>query len=237
MNKYLLFRLYAPLCSWGDIAVGEIRPSFMHPSKSAVVGLLAAALGIQWDEENEIKELSANYRFAVLVESFGKPLMDYHTAQVPPGEQKYITRRDELTFLPKNELKTILSSRDYRMDALYTVALCMNGNSKWSFEEIVEKLKQPVFTTYLGRKSCPPAAPLEPQVIEANTLLDALKKAVFKVEIPRISSEGGEKNLFFEECFHSEIKEDTQYERRDIPLSRKRWLFDTRKEYHTIIGG
>ena len=110
-------------------------------------------------------------------------------------------------------------------------------------EEIAEKLKKPVFVLYLGRKSCPPALPLEPLVIEAETLPDAVKKAVFKIDISNfdeqnILNKNGKKDLIFEECFRSEISGDVQiYERRDIPLSRKRWQFDTRKEYHTVIGG
>jgi CRISPR system Cascade subunit CasD len=238
MNKYLLFRLYAPLCSWGDIAVGELRPSYTHPSKSAVVGLLAAALGIRRDEEEKLKHLSQDYGLAVLVESFGKLLSDYHTAQVPPGNERYATRRDELSLMPKHRLKTILSSRDYRMDALYTVVMREINQSLWDIGKIVKKLKQPVFTLYLGRKSCPPAIPLEPQVIESETMLDAIRRAEFTVDINEIIRENnGRKELFFEECFCSEVTAVQIYERRDIPLSRKRWQFDTRREYYAVIGG
>ena len=47
----LLFRLYGPLASWGEIAVGESRHTAVYPSKSALLGLLAASLGIRRDEE------------------------------------------------------------------------------------------------------------------------------------------------------------------------------------------
>ena len=47
IRDYLVFRLYGPMCSWGDIAVGEVRPSTVHPSKSAILGLIAAALGVK----------------------------------------------------------------------------------------------------------------------------------------------------------------------------------------------
>lgn len=244
MNRYLLFRLYAPLCSWGDIAVGEVRPTYTHPSKSAIVGLLAAALGIRRDEEDKINNLTWNYGAAILVESFGKPLSDYHTAQVPPGKDRYATRKDELNGIPQDDSgKAIQSWRDYKMDAFYTVALNENGHGLWSLEDIVEKLKQPVFTLYLGRKSCPPAIPFEPQIIEANTLLNAVKKAVFKIDIDGlrgkiVSGNNEKKDLYFEECFRSEVSGDAHiYVRRDMPLSRKRWQFDTRKEYHVAIGG
>ena len=54
MREYLMFRLYGPMASWGDIAVGEYRPSFAHPSKSAVMGMLAAAVGLRREEEDKI---------------------------------------------------------------------------------------------------------------------------------------------------------------------------------------
>ena len=59
MHEYLLFRLYGSMASWGDIAVGEFRPTFDHPSKSAVMGLIAAAMGIRRDEEERQRELAA----------------------------------------------------------------------------------------------------------------------------------------------------------------------------------
>ena len=46
MTDYLLLRLYGPLASWGEIAVGESRHSAVQPSRSALLGLLGAALGI-----------------------------------------------------------------------------------------------------------------------------------------------------------------------------------------------
>ena len=51
MADFLVFQLYGALASWGDIAVGEYRPSQGHPSKSAITGLLAAALGIEREDD------------------------------------------------------------------------------------------------------------------------------------------------------------------------------------------
>ncbi|WP_295540003.1 CRISPR-associated protein Cas5, partial [Thiolapillus sp.] len=51
MDDYLVFQLYAPLASWGGQAVGQERPSDDHPGRSALLGLLAAALGIRREEE------------------------------------------------------------------------------------------------------------------------------------------------------------------------------------------
>ena len=237
MKNYLLFRLYGSMCSWGDIAVGEMRPSFPHPTKSAVLGLVAAALGIKRDEDEKHATLVENYGFAVLVEDMGEPLSDYHTAQVPPGKESYITRRDELTRTPKSGLKTILSMRDYRTDAIYTVALWQRSAGKWSLEKLKEHLETPKFNLYVGRKSCPLALGLQPQIIPAAFLSEAFKKSRF-VDIRALTSyewPKGNKILYWDETNVSGIGHEKIFERRDVPLSRVRWQFDVRKEYYASI--
>jgi CRISPR system Cascade subunit CasD len=127
MTKYLVFRLYGPMVSWGDVAVGTYRPTFDHPSKSAVMGLLAAAIGIRRDEDIKLRTLAESYNFAVRVDASGTMLRDYHTSQVPSSgsgrNKKYFaTRKDELAASQK-DMKTILSTRDYYCDAVYSVCL------------------------------------------------------------------------------------------------------------------
>ena len=175
MRDYLLFRLYGPMASWGDIAVGEVRPSYTHPSKSAVLGMVAAALRIDRDQEEKHRQLAAAYGFAVQVDSMGVPLVDYHTAQVPPSgsgrnRRAFATRREELRTLPREALNTILSRRDYRMDALATVALWVRAAPPYSFEEIRSALERPGYVLYLGRKSCPLALPVEERAVLAPDL-------------------------------------------------------------------
>ncbi len=166
--KYLLFRLYGPMASWGEIAVGESRHSAIYPGKSALLGLMAAALGIRRDEEQRQTALAAGYRFAVKVISAGHPLRDYHTAQAPDSVGKFVyrTRRDELV-VGKDRLGTILSSREYRCDAFTLVAVVAEEGAPYSLDEIREALLKPRFHLYLGRKSCPVSAPLNPLVREA----------------------------------------------------------------------
>jgi len=173
--KYLLFRLYGPMASWGEIAVGESRHSAIYPGKSALLGLMAAALGIRRDEEQRQAALAAGYRFAVKVISAGHPLRDYHTAQAPDSVGKFVyrTRRDELT-VGKERLGTILSSREYRCDALSLVAIVAEEGAPYSLDELREAFLKPRFHLYLGRKSCPVAAPLNPLVMDAIGFGDAL---------------------------------------------------------------
>jgi len=232
--KYLLFRLYGPMCSWGDIAVGEIRPSFIHPSKSAILGFVAGALGIRRNEEKKHCQLAEVLGFAVLVESIGALLPDYHTAQVPSGNVRRCTRKDELLG-DRSEFNTILSTREYRVDGVYTIALWEQGQSEGGLDGIVNALIHPVFVPYLGRKSCPPALPFEPQVIEAVSLKEALGRGHFLDSEHLGLKPCGSRMLFWDECDHAGIEHQHIFERRDIPLSRNRWQFDVRKERHAAL--
>ncbi|MBN2299063.1 MAG: type I-E CRISPR-associated protein Cas5/CasD [Deltaproteobacteria bacterium] len=173
--EYLLFRLYGPLASWGEIAVGESRNTASYPGKSALLGLLAAALGICRDDEDGQSALSESYQFAVKVISTGHLLRDYHTTQVPDsvGSFTYRTRRDEV-IVGKSRLGTILSSREYRCDSLSLVAVRALAGAPYSLQELCNSLLKPKFHLYLGRKSCPLAAPLNPLIREARGFGQAL---------------------------------------------------------------
>ena len=81
MTQFLLATLYAPLASWGDIAVGEVRNSWDTPSRSAVLGLVAAALGLRRDEQEAHATLDRTLAVAVRVDLTGIAMVDYHTAQ------------------------------------------------------------------------------------------------------------------------------------------------------------
>lgn len=172
--QFLMFRLYGPMASWGEIAVGESRHTAAYPGKSALLGLLAAALGITRSDELMHQEMAAEYRFGVKVISTGHLLRDYHTTQVPDavGKAQYHTRRDEIV-KGKSRLGTSLSSREYRCDALFIVAAGTGDNPPFGLEELSEALLNPRFHLYLGRKSCPLAAPLNPRIVEAQGLSGA----------------------------------------------------------------
>lgn len=248
MTDYLVFRLYGPMASWGDIAVGEVRPSFSHPSKSAVFGLVAAALGFDRADEQRQHALAEGYGFAVRVESMGVPLVDYHTAQVPPsGSGKrhriFATRKDELTTVRRDDLSTILSRRDYRMDALATAVLwAREPEPPFGLPQIAEALDRPKYTLYLGRKSCPLALPLEPQLIAADTIRDVLARTKFSWNLERTLDHhktlraASQNSLFWDEGAASGVTGLHTFERRDMPLSRKRWQFDVRREHQGSIG-
>ena len=182
MTSYLVFRLYGPLCSWGEIAVGESRHSADHPSRSALLGLFAAALGIERDAEEEHRALSEAWRFGVKLLSPGTLLRDYHTVQAPRRQKnvRHLTRRSELL---ASDVNTLLSTREYRMDSVSVIAAELNPEARqqtrWTLEAMQAALERPCFPLYLGRKSCPPALPLAPRIVHATSLRAALDAQQF----------------------------------------------------------
>lgn len=174
---WLLFTLAAPMASFGGVAVGEVRGSDAWPSRSALLGLLGAALGVRRTDKTPLAELAGAVQFAVRVEQAGDRLLDYHTVQAPKRAaikgRPHRTRRDELS-VPKSGLNTVLSERAYQCDFRATVAACVG--EPWSANGLRDALLRPRFVLYLGRRCNPLAWPLAPQVIEAEDLSSALTR-------------------------------------------------------------
>lgn len=170
---FLLFTLYAPMGSFGEIAVGERRMSWARPGRSAVLGLVAAAQGIERSDEAAHRELEDGLHFAVRTDGPGRPVVDYHTAQAPKARRgrTFATRREELG---SDALNTVLSVREWRTDAFFTVVLWPRAGRIVDLDGIAECLRRPGFTLYVGRKSAPPGLPFNPTVVEATTFMRAL---------------------------------------------------------------
>lgn len=247
--EYVVFRLYGPMASWGEIAVGEARHTAAYPSKSAVVGLLAAALGIKRDQDERQSNLITAYTQAVKVLTRGRILKDYHTAQAPDsvGKFRYRTRRDEI-MIGKERLGTVLSSREYRTDAQAIVAIALTGDGYFSVKQLASALLKPKFHLYLGRKACPLAAPLDPQIITADNFRQALNHYRVKpllIDQPawnddaRWLPDAVMTHYYWEGSVQDFSLDDAQFKaqqvqrllRYDKPISRARWQFEARSEY------
>lgn len=251
MPPYLVFRLYGAMASWGEIAVGEFRPTSDHPGRSAVLGLIGAALGVRRDEEERLRALADGYRIGVRLDAPGQLLRDYHTSQVPASgtgrsRRTYRTRREEL-LAPADLVSTILSTRDYRCDACATIVVEALPGAPHSLGELAAALTNPVYVLYLGRRSCPPGLPLEPIVVEdAGSILEALAAADaesgaagFLRPLFRGKRHGTTRTcrLFWEDGMVPGPCDGVQsVPRRDHPLSRRRWQFRDRTEHQAVLA-
>ena len=238
MPNFLIFQLYGPLSSWGDIAVGEYRPSHRCPSKSAIMGLVAAALGIERSEEEKHIRLNQCFKFGVCAHG-GDLMRDYHTSQVPPVERskrKYFTRREELLLSSKKG--TILSQRDYYTDSFYKIALWVNDCNYFSLEQVKKAFERPRFVLYLGRKSCPLALPLNPNITSGISLKEALDKFNLYESIGKYLGTESQHYYWEDGLSENELGMTSQivYSRRDRIESRKRWQFSYRDEHYFLKG-
>jgi CRISPR system Cascade subunit CasD len=251
MRPYLVFTLQAPLASFGTIAVGERRPTWDRPSKSQVIGFLAAALGIERADEARQSALAASIGFAVRVDDPGYLLQDYHTAQRAEDAavrrrlragHPVATRRDELE---ADDIRTILSRREYRRDAAYTIALWIDGEDVVSLRALAEAIRAPAFHLAAGRKAAtlmfpcsPVVTPPEPDVVAALATFDAADaelRAFRENWTPARLTEKrntGWRTLYADETVElpSSVCTTRFEDRRDVPLTRKGWRFTRRTE-------
>lgn len=141
----LLMRLAGPLQSWGVKSRFSVRATELAPTKSGVIGLVAAALGRQ--RTDPLEDLSS-LLFGARIDQPGTILRDFHTASEIDGGTP-----------------VSLSERYYLEDAAFLVGL--EGESE-TIQRIDEALRQPVFPLYLGRRSCTPSFPLALGIREKN---------------------------------------------------------------------
>ncbi len=149
----LLLRCVAPLQSWGVQSRYSIRDTAREPSKSGVIGLLCAALGRP--RSHDVSDL-ASLRMGVRVDREGVILREWQTAKATESGNATI------------------STRYYLNDAAFLVGL--EGQDAALLQALHAALRNPRWTLFLGRKSCPPS--LSPYVkggLKEMGLEEALK--------------------------------------------------------------
>ena len=232
--QFLVFQLQAALAAWGDVAVGEYRGSREHPGASALVGLLGAALGVKRDDEAGHAALRDGYAFAVGTVDAGELLRDYHTAQVPGRSdmkgRPHRTRRDELA-VPKRDLKTILSTRDYRQGAAWVIAVQAQPGAPYTLAALAQALRHPHFVLYLGRKCCPPSAPLAPAVAETVSAHAALSAYLAVADPPATML-----SLAWADGVEAGLAPHLSMPRKDRLIRRRGWQFGDRTEHLALLA-
>ena len=173
----LLLRLAGPMQSWGTRSRFDERDSDLEPSKSGVIGLICAALGIHLDDWEETLKPITELRMGVRIDRPGLLRYDYHTAQeiIPADESKIHS--------------TAVTKRYYLSDAMFLVGL--EGNESL-LEKIHQSLLNPVWGLYLGRKAFVPSPGvyLNDGLIKEKSLEEALGIYPY---LPTLEKDEGEK--------------------------------------------
>lgn len=221
MRNYLILKLHGPMQAWGEHSFEGKRPSGNFPTRSALLGLLGACLGICRNDPQRLQQLADSVAFAVRKEirfrtkrdGSKRPLpiikvTDYHTVQ---------DAREDYAGLKSHE--TIQTWREYLFDAAYTVAVWNTDTATILLSELEQAIKTPLFTPYLGRRSCPLSRPLYETKLAATDAREALRT---------VPSEGGT-------IYSEEVGETRTMRLRDVPLIHQPRQFVSRNIY--VYGG
>jgi CRISPR system Cascade subunit CasD len=155
-SRGVALRLEGPLQAWGGAVIGDNRPTLPFPTRSGVLGLVAACLGIERSDQERLQRLSDGTRVHVRVDAPGTPIVDDQTIQGLP-------RASELR-------QTIQSKRSYLCDASFTVVVV--PGEKGLVEPFASALREPVFAPFLGRRCCVPSVPiLLRETVDGNSAL------------------------------------------------------------------
>jgi CRISPR system Cascade subunit CasD len=160
-TAHLALLLDAPLQSWGFESRFQRRTTGLHPTKSGVIGLICAAMGLGKDspEEREtLPKLAALKMISIAIqreqvnrwtgeksELAVRRLEDFHTV--------LNTRRAS----GKMNDDPVVTRRQYLLDARFGVIL--TGN-RLLLQRMATALADPVWGVWFGRKSCIPAEPI-----------------------------------------------------------------------------
>lgn len=177
--RFLALFLRAPLQSWGASAKFGERPSLSFPTKSGILGMLAAASGVDRTDDGWL--LNANkLRMTCLIFIPGRRMRDYQTVGGGRDPKNPWTRRLMSSKADGGTPSTVLTNREYLQDATFGVIL---ASEDCTFAKtLADAIQNPVWGVWLGRKSCIPAEPifagLAESFEEATSLLNARAKAL-----------------------------------------------------------
>jgi len=195
----LLMRLAAPMQSWGIDAKFNRRGTGRTPSKSGVIGLVAAALGRKRNES--IADLQ-QLQFGVRVDREGKLIRDYQMVHEEAFWKNHAGRYVHIT------------NRYYLADAVFLVGL--TGEPEL-LKQIEWGLRNPVFPLFLGRRSCPPEGKLVLGIREGKSLMEALEEEPWLVSDWLQSKRPPQEPLRI--AVESDAESGHGYFLKDLPLS------------------
>lgn len=152
----LALRLAGPVQSWGSRSRFNRRETDTEPTKSGIVGLLAAAQGRRrTDKIEDLLGLSLGVR----TDRAGTLLRDYHTVSDHRGRSLLAAAvSSKGVQRPTSPAKAVhLTTRFYLQDAVFVAAV---GGPASLLSALRDALLRPAFPLALGRRSCVPTMPI-----------------------------------------------------------------------------
>ncbi len=186
--RVLLLRLDAPLMSFGAPIVDNHGVIQELPGLSMLTGLIGNALGYDHRDSDALQRLQDRLKYAVCRERAGEKLRDFQTVDFSQGTDDFkVSKTVGWTTRGRVEKRaggdaTIrekhIRYRDYWADARYLLAVTLEAPDEApTVDNVAKAIEEPERPLFLGRKVCLPASPLAVGVVDAASLLAALKAA------------------------------------------------------------
>ena len=214
MRDYLILKLQGVMQAWGEHTFEGSRPSANFPTRSALLGLLGACLGIDRTDREQQQALASSFQYAVRQDK-----IDFNTIKVTDYHTVIDARKDYVGL--KSEKNTIVTRREYLLDVSFTIAIWNLERAAFSLDRLQKCVCKPHYTPFLGRRSCPITRPLYENRVQAINSDAALKKVPPCIGV-----------IYSEEDI--EVSQDRNKHRhrvRDVPLPNQPRQFASRMVY------
>lgn len=239
--RHLALYLRAPLQSWGASSKFGDRGTIDAPTRSGLLGMIAAACGIDKnDEANDHEWLARAEKLSLTILAFrrGDRMTDYHTVGARYDKDDPWQRRMIPVTADGKPRGTDLTHRDYLMDSVFGAVI--SGEDRF-VAEMAAGLANPVWGVWFGRKSCIPTEPILVGAFDsdeaARKALDARLRASLERGRGKIAGKREDEAIKFDlvEAATDEAEETLL----DVPVSFKRREFHARRirrEIHEPIA-
>lgn len=221
--KFLALYLRAPLQSWGASSHFGSRGTLDAPTRSGILGLLAAACGIDKNDADRDRAWlarAATLSLSVLAFRRGDRMADFHTVGGGFDEANPWQKRMVPVSADGKNRRTNVTRRDYLADSVFGAIL--SGDDAL-LDETAAALANPVWGIWLGRKSCVPTEPVLAGLHDSAEAAKTALSARFRRSLERADGLAGDTLAFVVEETRPAAAEETVL---DIPVSF------SRREYH-----
>lgn len=173
-KSYLVLGLEGDFQSYGTDSKFYVRDTDLHPSKSAVIGMMLSSLGWFNADSSVLAQFSSGF---MRVDAYGtkrdRIMRDFHTIghghDMNNAWDRNFLLRDADGKLSSSPTKT--STRNYLVGMKFKVIIELPADL---CQKVVAALKNPIHGPFLGRKNCIPSAPMYRGVCSSLTEAESM---------------------------------------------------------------
>jgi CRISPR system Cascade subunit CasD len=156
-TAYLALILDAPMQSWGFSSRFQRRTTGLHPTKSGVIGLVSAALGLAKGSPEERRVLPKLAKLQMTSIAIPREVTEAATPLPVLRLEDYHTVLGTRRASGKLDTDAVVTRRQYLLDARFGVIL---AGDQPLLKRVATALQDPVWGVWFGRKSCLPCSPI-----------------------------------------------------------------------------